>query len=104
MAIKILLHHILVKTDDATEADQDLKRAKAAGIILELDKREQAAVEYGTVVKIGPTAFQDYGRDSTILKEGDRISFARYSGKSLKDSDGTEYLLLNDADVLVVIE
>ena len=102
--IKILLHHILVKLDDATEADQDLKRAKAAGIILELDKREQAAVEYGTVVKIGPTAFVDYGRDSTILKEGDRISFARYSGKSLKDSDGTEYLLLNDADVLVVIE
>ena len=102
--IKILLHHILVKTDDATEADQDLKRAKAAGIILELDKREQAAVEYGTVVKIGPTSFTDLGRDPTILKEGDRISFARYSGKSIKDSDGTEYLLLNDQDVLVVIE
>ena len=102
--IKILLHHILVKLDDATEADQDLKRAKAVGIILELDKREQAAVEYGTVVKIGPTAFKDLGRDPTILKEGDRISFARYSGKSLKDSDGTEYLLLNDQDVLVVIE
>ena len=102
--IKILLHHILVKLDDATEADQDLKRAKAAGIILELDKREQAAVEYGTVVKIGPTAFKDLGGDPTILKEGDRISFARYSGKSMKDSDGTEYLLLNDQDVLVVIE
>ena len=102
--IKILLHHILVKLDDATEADQDLKRAKAAGIILELDKREQAAVEYGTVVQVGPTSFNDLGRDPTILKEGDRISFARYSGKSIKDSDGTEYLLLNDQDVLVVIE
>ena len=102
--IKILLHHILVKLDDATEADDTYKRAKAAGIMLELDKREQAAVEYGTVVKIGPTAFKDLGRDPTILKEGDRISFARYSGKSLKDSDGTEYLLLNDQDVLVVIE
>ena len=102
--IKILLHHVLVKTEDATDADQDLKRAKAAGIILELDKREQAAVEYGTVVKIGPTSFKDLGRDPTILKEGDRISFARYSGKSIKDSDGTEYLLLNDQDVLVVIE
>ena len=104
MAIKILLHHILVKLDDATEADDTYKRAKAAGIVLELDKREQAAVEDGTVVKVGPMAFKDYGRDPTILKEGDRISFARYSGKSLKDSDGTEYLLLNDQDVLVVIE
>ena len=102
--IKILLHHVLVKLDDATEADDTYKRAKAAGIVLELDKREQAAVEYGTVVKIGPTAFKDLGRDPTILKEGDRISFARYSGKSIKDSDGTEYLLLNDQDILVVIE
>lgn len=104
MAIKILLHHILVKLDDATEADDTYRRAKASGILLELDKREQAAVEYGTVVKVGPTAFADYGRDPTILKEGDRISFARYSGKSIRDSDNTEYLLLNDADVLVVIE
>ena len=104
MAIKILLHHVLAKLDDATEADDTYKRAKAAGIVLELDKREQAAVEYGTVVQIGPTSFKDLGRDPTILKEGDRISFARYSGKSIKDSDGTEYLLLNDQDVLVVIE
>ena len=104
MAIKILLHHLLVKLDDATEADDTYRRAKASGILLELDKREQAAVEYGTVVKVGPTAFADYGRDPTILKEGDRISFARYSGKSIRDSDNTEYLLLNDADVLVVIE
>ena len=102
--IKILLHHILVKLDDATDADDMYKRAKAAGIHLELDKREQAAVEYGTVVQVGPTAFKDLGRDPTILNRGDRISFARYSGKSIKDSDGTEYLLLNDQDVLVVIE
>lgn len=104
MAIKILLHHVLVKQDDLSEADETFKRAKAAGLIVDLDKREQAAVEYGTVVKVGPTAFMDYGRDNTILKEGDRISFARYSGKSIKDSDGSEYVLLNDSDVLVVIE
>lgn len=104
MAIKILLHHVLIKPDDATEADQDLKRAKSIGIILELDKREQAAVEYGTVVQVGPTSFKDLGRDRTILKEGDRVSFTRYTGKSIKDSDGTEYVLLNDSDVLVVIE
>ena len=104
MAIKILLHHVLVKQDDLAEADEAFKRAKAAGLIVDLDKREQAAVEYGTVFQVGPTAFLDYGRDKTILKEGDRISFARYSGKSIKDSDGTEYVLLNDSDVLVVIE
>lgn len=104
MAIKILLHHILVKLEDVCEANETYRRAKALGIELALDKREQKAVEYGTVVDVGPTAYLDYGRDPTILKGGDRISFARYSGKSITDSDGTEYVLLNDSDVLCVIE
>lgn len=104
MSIRILLHHILVKPDNVTDADEVYRRAKAAGIQLELDKREQKAVEYGTVVDIGPTAFLDLGRDPSILKVGDRISFARYSGKSIQDTDGTELVLLNDQDVLVVIE
>ena len=30
--IRILLHHILVKLDDATEADETYRRAKALGI------------------------------------------------------------------------
>ena len=102
--IKLLTHHVLVKLEDPTEADDLYRRAKAVGLQLQLDKREAEAAEYGTVIQVGPTAFVDYGRDSSILKEGDRISLARYSGKSMKDSDGTEYLLLNDQDVLVVIE
>ncbi len=95
--INILLHHVLVKLDEP-------ETKTASGIILAVDeKKERKAVEYGTVVKVGPTAFLDYGRDPTILKEGDRISFARYSGKSIVDSDGTEYVLLNDNDVLVTL-
>lgn len=104
MAIKILLHHILVKLEDATEADDTYRRAKALGIELALDKREQKAVEYGTVVQVGPTAFNDYGRNPDILKAGDRVSLNRYAGKSVVDSNGIEYTLLNDSDVLCVIE
>ena len=47
MAIKLLLHHVLVKLDDATEADEVYKRAKAAGLHLQLDSRVEKAVEYG---------------------------------------------------------
>lgn len=104
MGIKILLHHVLIKLDDATEADEIYRRAKSAGIELALDKREQKAVEYGTVVQIGPTAFIDYGRDPTILKVGDRVSLNRYSGKSVVDKDGSEFVLVNDQDILCVIE
>lgn len=102
--IKLLTHHVLVKLEDPTEADDLYRRAKAVGLQLQLDKREAEAAEYGTVIQVGPTAFVDYGRDSSILKEGDRISLARYTGKSVVYSDGTKYVILNDSDVLCVIE
>lgn len=102
--IRILLHHILVKLDDVLEADETYRRAKALGIELALDKREQQAVEYGTVIQIGPTAFNDLGANPDILKVGDRVSLTKYSGKRITDSDGTEYLLFNDSDLLAVIE
>lgn len=104
MSINILLHHILIELDDAIEADETYRRAKALGIELALDKREQQAVEYGTVVKVGPTAFVDYGRGPDILQIGDRVTFARYSGKKVKDSDNKEYVVVNDSDVLAVIK
>jgi co-chaperonin GroES (HSP10) len=102
--IKILLHHLLIKLDEATEADEVYRRAKAAGIELALDKREQKAVEYGTVIQVGPTAFIDYGRGPDIVKVGDRVSISRYSGKAVKDVDNTEYVIVNDNDVLCLIE
>lgn len=104
MTIKLLLHHVLIKLDDATEADEVYRRAKAAGIQLELDKREQKAVEYGTVAKVGPTAFIDYGGTPDLIKAGDRVSITKYSGKEISDSDNTKYVIVNDADILAVIE
>lgn len=96
--IKLLLHTILVKLDEP-------ETKTASGIIIAIDeKKERKAVEYGTVVQVGPTAFLDYGRDPSILKGGDRISLNRYSGKSIVDVDGTEYVVVNDQDILAIIE
>lgn len=96
--IKLLLHTILVKLDD-------IETKTASGIILAIDeKKERKAVEYGTVVQVGPTAFVDYGRSPDCIKVGDRISLNRYSGKSVTDVDNTEYVIVNDQDVLCVIE
>ena len=102
--IKLLLHHVLLKLDDATEEDETYRRAKALGIHLELDKREQKAVEYGVVVQVGPTAFIDYGGTPDLLKVGDRVSLNRYAGKSIVDSDGSEYVVVNDQDILAIVE
>ena len=38
--IKLLTHHVLVKLEDPTEADDLYRRAKAVGLQLQLDKRE----------------------------------------------------------------
>jgi len=94
----LLLHTVLVKLDDIETTTQ-------SGIILALDeKKERKAVENGTVIQVGPTAFQDYGRDPSILKGGDRISLNRYSGKSIVDTDGVEYVIVNDVDILCKVE
>lgn len=96
--ITLLLHTVLVKLDD-------IETTTASGIILALDeKKERKAVEYGTVIQVGPTAFTDYGRDPTILEGGDRVSLNRYSGKSIVDTDGVEYVIINDVDILCKVE
>ena len=95
--ISILLHHVLIKLDEP-----EVKTA--SGIIISLDeKKERKAVEYGTVLQVGPRAFIDYGRDPNILSKGDRVCINRYSGKEVKDTDGTEYLIVNDQDILCVV-
>jgi chaperonin GroES len=100
--IELLLHTVLITPDKVEETDDVIRRARAAGIEVQLDKREQEAVEFGTVVQVGPTAFKDYGRGPDILKGGDYISFARYSGKKIK-LDGETYIILNDQDVIAKI-
>lgn len=100
MTIKLLTHHVLVKLDDPE------LRTKSGIIIAteEQAKKERKAVEYGTVIQVGPTAFIDYGRSPDILQPGDKVSFARYSGKEVVDTNKEQYILLNDQDVLCVLE
>lgn len=94
-----LLHTVLIKPDE-------VETKTASGIVIPdmVTDKERKAMEYGTVVTVGPRAFIDYGRDPTILKGGDRVSFARYSGKVIKDTDDVEYVLVNDIDILAKVE
>lgn len=101
-----ILHRILVKPKDLAEANDTYKRMKEAGLVIAEHsdtKRESRAVEIGTVISIGETCFKDFGATDPI-KVGDIVYFAKYSGKDVKDSDGTEYLLLNDEDVIALVK
>jgi co-chaperonin GroES (HSP10) len=104
--VKILGHRILVKVFDITEADDTFKNARASGIIIaESDEltREQNAVDRGTVIQVGATAYEDFGGVPWV-QVGDEVLFARYSGKKIVDPyTKEEFTAMNDEDVVAVI-
>ena len=103
--IKPVLHRVLVKPVNIEESDELLRRARAAGIELSLDKREQKAVELGVVQAIGSTAFDAFGSTAFAegIEEGTTVIFAKYAGKEVKDGE-TSLLILNDEDIVGVVK
>lgn len=93
----------LIKQDDVEDTDPDLKRAKAAGLVLaqEFKSREQMAGVRATLLAIGGNAFEDWKGQKP--KPGDRIYTAKYSGIEVIGEDGGKYRLINDKDCLAVI-
>ena len=103
--IKPILHRVLVKPDNVEDADDVIRSARQSGLVVQLDKREQAAIELGTIVLVGDTSYKEFG--TTAVEQGvipgARVFFAKYAGKSVKDGE-EKYLMLNDEDVIGVIE
>lgn len=93
-----LLHYVLIKLDPVEEVTK-------GGIIIpdEATKKERKATETGTVVVIGPTAFEGLGGSRDCIKVGQKILINRYSGKDVTDPDTNEkFVVVNDSDILVV--
>jgi len=91
-----VLHRLIVEPEE-------VETKTASGIILSVnEKSERKAVERGEVLAIGDTAFKDFKAD-IIPTVGDRIYFAKYAGKEVKDGD-KDYLILNDEDVICIIK
>lgn len=98
-----ILHRILVKQDKLEDKDETYRAATRSGIVIpHLDEktREQAAIDTGTIVAIGDTAFQDFGAKSPV-EVGDYVVFAKHAGKVLVDPDTDEkFVALNDEDII----
>lgn len=98
-------HRLVVKAYKQEEVDEVVKRALAAGfeIVNTNKKREDASVDKGIVLAIGPTAWKDF--DSLPwCKVGDEIIFAKFAGKVVTDPDSNEdVFILNDEDVVAVV-
>lgn len=95
-------HRILVKPQRIEDVDSAYKSAKNAGIILQEshEQLQQAAVDKGTVVALGSTAYKDFG-GTPWCEVGDLVAYARYGGKVVKDPETQEdFLILNDEDII----
>lgn len=93
-------HRILVQPEKLEDEDPVYKSAKASGLVLveSTKKQEQAAMDKGVVLAVGPSAFKDFGGEAWC-KVGDKIAFAKYGGKFVNDM-----LILNDEDVVCVLK
>ena len=92
------MHRALVKP-------KQVEKTTEAGIIIPdmTTRKEQAGTEEGTILALGDTFGKDFG--AGILPQiGDKIIFAKYAGKFIKDGDGTDLVLLNDDDCVAIIK
>lgn len=91
-------NRVLVKRDDPEEVTD-------GGIII---ANSQVEKEYlgetrGTVLAVGPEAWDYEGGEASRCEPGDKILFARYSGVSVS-SDRRSNVLMNDADIIAKVE
>jgi co-chaperonin GroES (HSP10) len=105
MGIKALGHRIVIRADKFEEIDKAIYSARKSGLIVELESedREQKAVDTGTVVDVGISAFKDFGTDRWC-NVGDHVAYAKYSGKWIADPVTEEqFLVINDEDIICLL-
>ena len=98
-------HYVLVKPDK-------FEKTTASGIVVATDyevKREEVASVKGTLVAIGPQAWDAFGGEKWA-NEGDRVYFKRHVSDRIFDEDDKidgkpqMYFLMTDENILGVIE
>ena len=98
--MKVKGYRILVIADK-------LEKVSEGGIVFvhHDERREKAALQTGVVYGIGNTCWSGESFAGNWCEKGDRILFSKHSGRFVEDpTDDTEYLIMNDTDVLCVIE
>ena len=112
MSLQVQGHRILIKPDSVKEQIEipDALKASRFEVVkpVDIEKREEAGTEIGTVVQVGPTAFRAFdGQDPNWkpwCKAGDRVIFTRYSGKKVQDPVTQEkFFVVNDEDIQVIV-
>lgn len=107
MTVKAVLHRLVVKPVELEVYDEVDAKLKELGFIkgiTEETKYHGTQIDKGTVVDVGPTAFLDYVKKHDLpvpVRVGTTVTYARHSGKHIKDGE-VELVVLNDDDILAI--
>lgn len=84
----------------------------AGGIIIPIEKsdKDKYAQTRATVIAVGDAAWaeakydaQQFGIAASFPSPGDRVLVGRYTGDTHKGADGTDYVVLNDTDIIAFL-
>uniref|UniRef100_A0A6H1ZWN7 Putative chaperonin n=1 Tax=viral metagenome TaxID=1070528 RepID=A0A6H1ZWN7_9ZZZZ len=96
--IKPVEYHILYTLDKVEEKIGMIHVPDA------IRDREERAGTKGTLIDVGPMAFEDWP-DDQHPKPGDRIILTvRYAGGEIEGADGETYYLANDKDIAAIVD
>ena len=107
MTVKAVLHRLVVRPIDLEVYDEVAVRLKAAGLergVTEETKYHKTQIDQGYVLDVGPTAFLDYVKKHDLpipVRVGTLVTYARHSGKTVKDGD-EEVVVLDDDDIIAL--
>jgi co-chaperonin GroES (HSP10) len=105
MTVKAVLHRLVVQPVELEvydEVDAKLKELGFVKGITEESKYHKTQIDQGYVLDVGPTAFLDYVKKHNLevpVRVGTLITYARHSGKHVKDGE-SEVVILNDDDII----
>lgn len=103
MKFEVLGHRVLI---DPEVPKKEIDKGALAGFEIVGDgiEREKAATTVGRIISIGKNAWKAFDDGEPWAKVGDKVYFAKYGGKWVKDEDGKEYVCVNDEDVQIRVE
>ena len=102
LPIEAVGHRLIVKVDDISDEGKQQKEGQVIVTHSTDDyEREREFQEKGTVVDIGPSAYNLSHHDRDWVNIGDHILYKKYEGHKYLDKDsGVLYRIINDEDVI----
>lgn len=91
-------YRVIIRPDPVEEV------TKGGIVIAQNERLAEAARVTGVVVSIGNTAWKHHKVDEPWAKEGERVCYSRYAGKTIVDPETEEELIvINDDDIVAAI-